>query len=220
MMVVYFALLLPLLGGALLPLLRLHDFKKRCIYVEAVVLVTSVLVWIALLTRTDTRYTLYYLTENLALSFRIDGMGAVFGGLVSLLWPIASLYAFEYMQHEERPVTFFSFYTMTYGVTLAIAFSGNLFSLFIFYECLTLVTLPLVMHKQDTAAARAGRKYLIYSISGAALAFIALVCLIWFGQSTDFVLGGVLNAQNIAGHETLLQWVFLVSSKSRTRMRV
>lgn len=210
-MLLYLALLLPLLGGALLPLLRLHDLKRRSIYVEAVVILTSIIVWALLLTRTDACYTLYHLTDSLALSFRVDGMGAVFGGLVSILWPIASLYAFEYMQHEERPVSFFAFYTMSYAVTLAIAFSGNLFSLFIFYECLTLITLPLVIHKQDAASSNAGRKYLIYSISGAALAFIGLVCVIWFGSSTDFVLGGVFSTESIAGHETLLQWVFLLA---------
>lgn len=210
-MLLSLALLLPFVGGALLPLLRLHDLKRRAIYVEAVVVLTSVLVWILLLGQRDTGLTLYHLTDQLALSFRVDGMGAVFAGLVSLLWPIASLYAFEYMQHEERPTSFFSFYTMTYAVTLAVAFSGNLFTLFIFYECLTLITLPLVIHKQNTASSNAGRRYLIYSISGAALAFLGLVCVIWFGQSTDFVLGGVLDPERIAGHEALLRGVFLLA---------
>ena len=213
-MLLYLTLLLPLLGGAVLPLFRFDSVKKRGLYVEAVVMVTSILTWILLLTRTEARYTLlhlYHMEGALDISFRVDGMACVFAGLVSLLWPIASLYAFEYMQHEERPNTFFSFYTMSYAVTLAVALSANLFTLYIFYECLTLITLPLVVHKQDAKSIRAGRKYLTFSISGAAMAFIALVCVIHFGSTIDFTLGGVLDPIKMAGHETLLQWVFLLA---------
>ena len=212
-MLLYLTLLLPLLGGAILPLFRFDSVKKRGIYVEAVVLTTSVLTWILLLTRTEARYTLmhlYHMEGNLDLTFRVDGMACVFAGLVSLLWPIASLYAFEYMKHEERPNTFFCFYTMSYAVTLAVALSANLFTLYIFYECLTLITLPLVVHKQDAKSIRAGRKYLTFSISGAALAFIALVCVLHFGTSTDFTLGGVLDPAKMTGYEALLKWVFLL----------
>ena len=212
-MLLYLTLLLPLLGGAVLPLFRFDSVKKRGIYVEAVVIATSILTWVLLLTRTETRFTLlhlYHMEGALDLSFRVDGMACVFAGLVSLLWPIASLYAFEYMQHEERPNTFFSFYTLSYAITLAVAMSANLFTLYIFYECLTLITLPLVMHKQDPKSILAGRRYLTYSISGAALAFIALVCVLHFGSSTDFVLGGVLDPAKMAGYEAVLQWVFLL----------
>lgn len=162
-------------------------------------LATSILTWVLLLTRTDTTFVLCHMNSELALAFRVDGMSCIFAGLVSILWPLASLYGFEYMQHEERPNTFFSYYTMSYAVTLAVAFSANLFSLYVFYECLTLITLPLVIHKKDTMSIRAGRKYLTFSISGAALAFIALVFIIYYGTTTDFVLGGVLDAEKSAG---------------------
>ena len=213
-MLLYLTLLLPLLGGAVLPLFRFDSVKRRGIYVEAVVIATSILMWVLLLTRTETRYTLlhlYHMEGALDISFRVDGMACVFAGLVSLLWPIASLYAFEYMQHEERPNTFFCFYTMSYAITLAVALSANLFTLYIFYECLTLITLPLVVHKQDAKSALAGRKYLTFSISGAALAFIALVCVIHFGATNDFILGGVLDPAKMAGYETVLRWVFLLA---------
>jgi len=68
-----------------------------------------------------------------------------------------------------------------------------------------------VTHKQDAQSIRAGRRYLYYSISGAALAFIALVFIIHYGVSTDFVLGGVLDGEKIAGAEDVLRWVFLLA---------
>ena len=168
-MLLFLTIALPMLGGAAMGLMRFSSAKSRGIYVETIVLATSILTWVLLLTRTDTTYVLCHMNSELALAFRVDGMSCIFAGLVSILWPLASLYGFEYMQHEERPNTFFSYYTMSYAVTLAVAFSANLFSLYVFYECLTLITLPLVIHKKDTMSIRAGRKYLTFSISGAAL---------------------------------------------------
>lgn len=210
-MLLFLTIALPMLGGAAMGLMRFSSAKSHGIYVETIVLATSILTWVLLLTRTDTTYVLCHMNSELALAFRVDGMSCIFAGLVSILWPLASLYGFEYMQHEERPNTFFSYYTMSYAVTLAVAFSANLFSLYVFYECLTLITLPLVIHKKDTMSIRAGRKYLTFSISGAALAFIALVFIIYYGTTTDFVLGGVLDAEKISGMEELLKFVFLLA---------
>ena len=112
---------------------------------------------------------------------KIDGMSMVFAGLISVLWPIATLYSFEYMSTEEREQPFFMFYTMTYGVTLGIAFSANIVTMYFFYEMLTLVTIPLVLHTFTREAVLATRKYIYFSIGGAALGFMGLVFLISYG---------------------------------------
>jgi len=210
-MLILLTLLVPLVGGALLGVIRPQSARVRAWYVEAVVIATSILVWTLLLTWTDAPFVLYHLTDALPLTFRVDGMSRVFAGLVSLLWPIASLYGFEYMKHEERENAFFMWYTMSYAATLAIAFAGNLFTLYIFYECLTLVTLPLVIHKKDAASIRAGRKYLTYSITGAAFAFIALVVLIALAGTTDFTLGGVVTGELMNTRGGLLLTVFVLA---------
>ena len=210
-MLILLTLLVPLVGGALLGVIRPKTAKARGIYVEAVVIATSLLVWTVLLSRTEEPFVPYYLTDNLPLMFRVDGMSCVFAGLVSLLWPIASLYGFEYMHHEERENAFFMWYTLSYAVTLAIAFAGNLFTLYVFYECLTLVTLPLVIHKKDAMSIRAGRKYLTYSITGAAFAFIALVVLISLAGTTDFTLGGVVTQELMSQRGGLLLTVFVLA---------
>ncbi len=210
-MLILLTLLVPLIAGAAMAFIRFPSGKARAIYVESAVCLTSLMVLSLLLTRTEETIVLYNLMDKLPLAFRLDGPACVFAGLVAVLWPIASLYAFEYMKHEERDNTFMAWYTMTYAVTLAVAFSANLFTLYVFYECLTLITLPLVIHKKDTMSIRAGRKYLTYSITGAALAFIAMVCIIFYAGTTDFVLGGVLNMEAAAGHEAMLLGVFLLA---------
>ena len=78
------------------------------------------------------------------------------------MWPLATLYAFEYMTKEEHEKVFFLFYTMTYGVTLGISMAANLLTMYFFYELLTLVTVPLVMHTLTREAILASRKYLYY----------------------------------------------------------
>ena len=90
-------ILIPILAGILVPLI---PFKKRAhmeIFLETAIIINSVLVWYMLFHHTDSIFTLANFTGNLSVSFKIDGMSMVFGGLVSALWPLATLYAFEYM---------------------------------------------------------------------------------------------------------------------------
>lgn len=209
-MLLIITLLLPLLGAALMPLFHFTKDRPRQLYVEAVVCLTSALVIFQLINRSTDAVTLFTMIDGLDITFRMDGMSCVFMGLVAILWPLASLYGFEYMHHEERPNTFFFWYTMTYGITLAVASSANLFTLYISFECLTLITLPLVTHKQDAQSNRAGRKYVYFSITGAAMAFVALIAIMYYGTSTNFQLGGVLDPEKIAGNEQLLRWIFLL----------
>ena len=141
----------------------------------------------------------------------MDGLSKVFGTMVSILWILTTIYGFEYMTHEGHEDRFFAFFTMTFGVVLGIAFSGNFLTMYLFYEFLTLVTLPLVMHAMDNKARHAGKMYILYMMFGAALAFIGFVFVYCYGTSIDFVPGGVLNPILVAGHETTLQLVFIAA---------
>jgi len=174
-------------------------------------LATTILTWITILNRPADDFVLLHFTQNLNISFKLDGLGCLFAGMVSILWPLATLYAFEYMEHEHRKNTFFMFYIMTYGVTLGIALSANMLTMYIFYELLTLVTLPLVIHELGHDAMHAGRKYLRYSLGGSALAFLGLVFLIIHTDSGVFVLGGDLNTALSCDHGDALLVVFVLS---------
>ena len=157
-----FPVLFPIAAGALMIAFPVENRRRRNLLVEAVTLITSLAVfWLLFTVRTgEDGFTLYRLTGNLRVFFRLDGLGKVFAGLIAFLWPFATLYAFEYMRHGERENTFFAYYTMTYGVTAGIAFAGNMVTLYLFYELLTLATFPLVLHTRTPEAVRAARKYL------------------------------------------------------------
>ena len=181
--------LLPLVGGVLLPLMRFRSRRARGIYVVGVTFLTSLLA-LRLLITGAADVTPVALSGAFRLTFGLDGLGKVFLGLMAFLWPLAALYATEYMEHEEREDTFFAFYTMTYGVMVLFCCAGNIFSLYVVYECITMVTLPLVWHKKDMASVRAARAYIRYSIGSAAFAFTAMIVLAVYG-SGDFALGGI-----------------------------
>ena len=204
-------ILLPIIAGILVPLL---PFKKRShmeIFLETMVVLNSLLVWNLLLHRSTVPFVLANFTGNLSIAFQEDGLGMVFAGLISALWPFATLYAFEYMTKEEHEEIFFMFYTMTYGVTLGISLAANLLTMYFFYELLTLVTVPLVMHTLSREAILASRKYLYYSLGGAAFAFIGLIFVIIYGSTINFVLGGVLDQAKIGNRTNVLLLVYVIA---------
>ena len=205
------AILMPILGGILIPLLPCRNRRTGLMYIEAVVLATSAIVGLLLLQGGTQAFDVVHFVGDLSISFKIDGMTMVFAGLIAILWPLATLYAFEYMAHEGHEKTFFMFYTMTYGVTLGIAFASDMVTMYFFYELLTLVTVPLVMHTLTREAILAVRKYLYFSIGGAAFALMGMIFLIVYGETCEFTLGGVFSSAALESHGPLLLWIYLFS---------
>lgn len=130
--------LIPILCGALIPLIPFKSRTQMAVYVECVVLINSLLVLTMLFHRPQDVFVLFRFTGNLSVSFRLDGFGTVFAAIVSVLWPLATLYSFEYMKHEGHERYFFMFYTVTYGVTLGIALAEDIMTMYFFYEMLSL----------------------------------------------------------------------------------
>lgn len=203
------AILLPMISGILVRFIPFKNRKEMYLFLEIATITTSVIVWNLLLGGTTQVFHVVHFVNDLSISFKIDGLTMVFAGLVSILWPLATLYAFEYMEHDERPKTFFMFYSIAYGVTLGIAFASDMLSMYFFYELLTLSTVPLVMHSLKRDAVLATRKYLYYSLGGAAFALMGIVFLIVYGNTLEFTMGGVLSVDKIAGHENMLLWIYL-----------
>ena len=159
-------------------LILAKPFKDRTymrILTMALVCINTVFTLSAIYYFQYTYVNVFEFSENLRIAFKIDGLSKVFGTMVALLWPATTLYAFEYMSHEKDEQRFFTFFVMSFGVTVGIAFAANMLTMYLFYEFLTLATLPLVMHEMDAKAFHAGKMYIIFMMSGAAMAFIGLV---------------------------------------------
>ena len=205
------AIVLPILGGIGIPLLPFGQRRWMLVYIETAVLLTSLIVGAVLLMGTTETFHVIHFVNDLSISFKIDGLSMVFAGLVAVLWPLATLYAFEYMTHEGHEKTFFMFYTMTYGVTLGIAFASDILSMYFFYELLTLVTVPLVMHTLTRESILAVRKYLYFSIGGAAFALMGMIFVMVYGNTCEFTFGGVFSDIGILRHGDILLWIYFFS---------
>ena len=184
---------LPVIMGVLLLIFPIRNDRTRNITNFIFVLINSVLAFIVMYKLNGKSITFVRIYMNYGFEFRIDKAAYIFGTIVAGLWPFASLYAYGYMAHHERKNAFFAFFTMTYGVVLGIAFSSNLLTMYVFYEMLTLVTFPLVLHPMTKKAVKAARTYLAYSLGGAAFGLIGLIFMIHLG-SLDFVFGGGIPA--------------------------
>jgi len=130
-------------------------------------------------------YSLVEVLPGMAIRFRVDALGMLFALVASTLWLITSAYSIGYMRglNEHAQTRYFAFFAVALSATIGVAFSANLFTLYLFYEVLSLATYPLVTHHQDEEARISGRKYLTYIL----------------GTSIGLVLPAMLICYNLTG---------------------
>lgn len=211
---VLIAILLPFLGGLVLSRLgRWPNIREAATLITAVL--TFLVVWNiypAVAAGDTPGITLAEPLPGLTLAFSVEPLGMIFGLLASFLWIITSMYAIGYMRghHEKNQTRFYLFFAISIGSTLAVAFAANMFTLFIFYEVLTLCTFPLVTHAGTEKAKRAGRVYLGILI-GTSIGFqlLAIVWTYYLTGTLDFREGGVFETPLSAGLISVLFALFI-----------
>ena len=152
---------------------------------------------------------LFSFGKNLDIYFHVDTMGKLFAVVVNAVWVIAGFYAFEYMKHEQEEKRFFGFYLMVHGILNGLVFAGGMVTFYLFYELMTLLSVPLILHNRSKDAIKGGLKYLFYSLFGAYMVLFGLFFLNRFADSLTFLPGGTLNLGAVAGNETLMLVVAL-----------
>ena len=132
---------------------------------------------------------------GIPIALEAEPLGMLFALIASVLWIVTTLYSIGYMRgHGDTNQTrFYAFFALAIGSTMGIAFSQNLFTLFIFYELLTLSTYPLVTHVGTHEAKRGGRVYLGILLSTSIGFFLLAIVWTWtIAGTTDFRVGGIL----------------------------
>ncbi|MBO4421556.1 MAG: membrane-associated sensor domain-containing protein [Lachnospiraceae bacterium] len=209
MLILLLPVILPVLFGILLFIYKgFDDRKKRNIYTGAA-LIISAAVTLAVVFCTSGTLTLWKITESASITLKCDGLTKFFAVLMTLMWNIVGFYAFDYMKHEEDEKRFFAFYLIVMGVLSGIYMSANLITLYLFYELMTLTSLPLVLHSLTKEAISAGKKYLFYSIGGAFLSLISIFYIYTKCNVSDFTAGGFLGEVPAGDKNMLLVFVFL-----------
>ncbi len=151
---------------------------------------------------------LWQLTDILCLKLRVDQVSILFAALTAFVWLAVGIYSVSYMSHEHNEHQFFGWYLIVLGVLIGLDFSGNLNTMYVFYELMTLTSLPLVLHERTHEAVMAGLKYLFYSVAGAFLALFGIFFLAGTAGSMEFVPGGVLESGAAAQGGLFLAAVF------------
>lgn len=183
---------LPLLGGVYVLLREPKTDRRRLLICEGFAIAAAAATFAMLFAGSRDVVRIYSFMKGFSIAFQIDGPAMLFAGMVSLMWPFVLLYAKAYMEGERQRDKFFAFFTATYGITLGVAFAANLVTMYVFFEMLTLVTIPLVSHYENHDSLYAGRKYAAYCIGGSSLGFIAVVICSLSGSDV-FVYGGSLG---------------------------
>ena len=161
-------ILFPILTG--FALFSRPIFEDRHIYVGVMTFLTSAITFAAAIMTQEELITLWRVTDTLSIAFRLDYPARAFSCLVAFVWPLVTLYAFEYLRRRPPVDRFYAFFLSTFGILIGVACAGNLLTLYLFYELMTFMTLPLVMHSQKRESIRATISYLLYSLTGAAMA--------------------------------------------------
>ena len=147
---------------------------------------------------------LWHIKKDIPIMLHLDLLGKLFATLVSVMWLPVTMHSFEYMKHEWKNVRFYGCHLMALGVIMGICSSGNLITMYLFYEGMTLSTIGYVIHSQTKEAISAGFKYVFYSIAGAFLGLMGFFYIYHYGNTLTFTPGGVLDSAKVTGHEGLL----------------
>lgn len=204
------AVFLPIACGVLI--LFFPGLKKRNLLlgVSFLSLAVSMLCALAVIVEGKAELHLLQFGGSLEVYFHADPLGRVFAAVITVVWLMAGIFSCEYMKHEKEEKRYFGFYVLVYGVLMALCFSGNLVTYYMFYEMMTLTTLPLIMHNKSREAIMAGLKYLFYSLCGAYLVLFGIYFLNRYAGTLDFTAGGS-GLEAAGGHSALmLTVVFLM----------
>ncbi len=194
------AVLLPFIGAAAIPLF--HDKPNLR---EAATLATAALLFLTVIqllgpvmsgARPET--AALQIAPGLSVAFQIEPLGMLFALIASTLWIVNSVYSIGYMRGNDEPrqTSFYVCFAIALGSTIGIAFAKNLFTLFLFYEALTLSTYPLVAHKKNAESARSGRIYLGLLLGSSMVLLLPAMIATWVIAGTlDFMPGGILGGK-------------------------
>jgi multicomponent Na+:H+ antiporter subunit D len=194
------AFLVPLAGAALIWLLRNRPNPREAATLATAAVLFALVASLApgVMAGARPAAVLAEPLPGLALAFEVEPLGMLFALVASALWIITSIYSIGYMRAnaEKNQTRFYICFALALSATIGVAFAANMFTLFVFYEALTISTYPLVAHKGDDAARAGARTYLAILLSTSIGLLLFAVIVTWQVAGTlDFEMGGILRGK-------------------------
>lgn len=188
------SILIPILTGIYLLVRKEYTDRNHLLAVTgAGFILTGLSVICTIMLAGNTPFTLFYLTKTLPVMFAVDEMGILFSLMTLVIYICAGFFSFEYMKHEAKEKRYYGFYLIVFGILNALCFAGNLVTFYLFFEMLTLSSMPLVLHNGSREAVMAGLKYMFYSLCGAYMSLFGIYFIYHNSDTLKFTAGGVLN---------------------------
>jgi len=165
---------------------------------------------------TNGHFTIAEPIQGLSVAFSASPFGSMFALIASGLWIATSIYAMGYMRahHEKNQTRFYLLFAIAIAGVMAVAYSDNLFTLFLFYEILTVSTYPLVTHAGTRDARKGGRNYILILMGSSILFFLPAMIIVWIvANDLTFTQGGVLdgNLDAVWAAPLLIMFLFGIS---------
>ena len=198
------AIFLPALAGLavyFLPAARENRALRGKLMVGA--LAVELLLAIALCGAQGQGFTLLEMTPTLSLTLRVDALGCVFAVLMCAMWLGSAAFSLEYLGHDANERGYQLFMMTVLSALMGQCYAGSMITLYVFYELMTLLSVPMVVHERTPQAVAAGIKYLIYSIFGAMMGLLGIFFFSHYLGTVDFVPGG-LAASVFASGDTVV----------------
>ena len=202
-------LLLPVLAGVLIKLPKLTK-KQQSLGAVGVLFVSALMALATLLFKDDSPIVIWSITQNVKIALALDGMSRFYVIFVALIWLLVGIYAVEYTEEDENSARFFRYYLISFTALIGLAMSANLVTLYMFYEMMTLATVPLVAHNMDREAVGAAVKYLIYSVFGASCALLGIFFIGAHAQTFDFAAGGLFTQEALGENADTLKIIAFI----------
>lgn len=141
--------------------------------------------------------SLFEILPNLEISIRLDLLSFALAALASFIWFLATLYSLDYMAKEHAGGRYYPVLIFTLGSCQGIFFAGDLFSLFVFFELMSIIAYILVIHEQTEEALKAGYKYLVMTIIGGLALFFGMIIIFELGGTVSLGVGPIIQERSV-----------------------
>lgn len=201
-----FALLTSLVASLVIFSLPEKGYLLRtCVNLGAALLKLTIVGVMAWGVYTGVNYTVSFtMAPGISFVLKADALSMMFASLSAVLWLLTTIYAVGYLEESPNRRRFFGFFSLCVASTMGVSLAGNLFTFFLFYEMLTLSTYPLVVHRGTEKALKAGRTYLVYTLTGGAVLLAGIAWLHGLAGDLPFRDGGYLADADPELHHSLI----------------
>lgn len=139
---------------------------------------------------------------GMGLVFELDGFRMVYGTIACLMWMMTTILSREYFKHHENVSRFYLFLLLTFGATMGVFLSADLYTTFIFFEIMSFTSYVWVAQEENAASLRAASTYLAVAIIGGLVMLMGLF-LVYHALGT-LTIRELLPAAQAYGNKNLL----------------